>query len=442
MPRAMKMFGLVAVVGAGALLPLFGDPRPSPVSHPEWARMVLRSLSLLQPGSGLADQASQVFATLSGKGSRAFRADLFTQGTGVDVDRDGEGNRRVRAIGVVGEVVYPLAVARGGDYRMRVRLGGPSEAEAAVTPLGKDTPIESFKVLPVALPTWLDAGSTHLDPGAYKTAILLPRGSVLEFVEFSPPCLNPIEPRGGWKPSAVTSTADVALTALQALDLESELPPAAPPLEWRGSDMRLEEPLFLPAVAGLEAGTLHAGTRGGHAVIVADLQEAGFYTLSVFGDTGGGQSWVGDGCRKSVLCPTQDKTPRWRVVLSGEFSSGPHSFSVTLGPDSSVGRLRLERKKDASEDYGGTVRRLGLDLGPDGPVTRDKANEAKAFIERRHALAALEYCGDVILPGTLVASAGPGDAGAPNGSSAPVQPPGGVAPPLIPPQEKPSPYLP
>jgi hypothetical protein len=86
-----------------------------------------------------------------------------------------------------------------------------------------------------------------------------------------------------------------------------------------------------------------------------------------------------------------------------------------------------------------------LDLGPDGPVTREKANEARKFIESKHALAALEYCGDVVLPGTLVAAAGPGDAGAPGGASAPgapVQPPRGVTPPLIPPQEIASPTVP
>ncbi len=46
---------------------------------------------------------------------------------------------------------------------------------------------------------WVDAGSLHLDPGAYEATVLLPEGSQLEFVELAPPCLHPIEPRGGWK---------------------------------------------------------------------------------------------------------------------------------------------------------------------------------------------------------------------------------------------------
>ena len=456
MRRSWKSLGGMAVVASVALLPLYGDARPSPVSHPEWARMVLRALDLLEPGAGVADQASQVFSTLSGKGSRAFRADLYAKGTGVDVFTDDDGTRRVRATEPVGAVVYRLAVARGGDYRMRLRLAGQGETEAEVKAIGKETPIQSFRVAPAAAPAWLDAGSTHLDPGAYNAAVLIPRGSVLEFVEFAPPCVSPIEPRGGWRATAVATTDDVALTALQAVDLESELPPAAMPLEWRGADMRVEEssPVLTPAAAGLEEGTLRAGTRGAKAVLVANLPEAGFHTLSVLGATAGGQSWLADACRKAVLCPAQDEAPRWRVVLSGDFAAGPHSFTVTLGSGSTVGRLRLERKKDAPADYVATVRRLGLDLGPPdplvagrpaGPVTREKAVEARKFIERRRALAPLESCGDVILPGTLVASV---QGVTLDGSTGvPALPPGtGQGNPLnplvIPPQEIASPVLP
>jgi hypothetical protein len=51
--------------------------------------------------------------------------------------------------------------------------------------------------------TWIDAGATHLDPGAYTASVLLPRGTTLEHVEVAPPCVMPIEPPGGWKAPAV-----------------------------------------------------------------------------------------------------------------------------------------------------------------------------------------------------------------------------------------------
>src|SRR5258708_5813975 len=85
MVRTLRTLSLLTVVAVGALLPLFGDPRPSPVTHPEWARMILRALDLLQSSGGFADQASQVFTTLSGRDSLSYRADRYGKAAGIEV---------------------------------------------------------------------------------------------------------------------------------------------------------------------------------------------------------------------------------------------------------------------------------------------------------------------------------------------------------------------
>ena len=46
-------------------------------------------------------------------------------------------------------------------------------------------------------------------------------------------------------------------------------------------------------------------------------------------------------------------------------------------------RIRVERKKNAAADYLAAARRLGLDLGAEGPITREKAVEAMRFIQGR-----------------------------------------------------------
>lgn len=447
-PRSLRTIALLGVVAAGALLPLYGDPRTSPVSHPEWARMVLRSMDLLETGQ--AEQASQVFATLSGRDSRAYRADRYLRGEGIEPFGEGT-TRGVKALAAVAEVVYPVAIARGGDYRLRLRMAGSTEAEAELAPVGASAPQKVFRVQPGPHPGWVEAGATHLDPGAYTASVLLPAGSVLEWLELAPPCTNPIEPRGGWRAPAVTSTEDVAVTVLQASDEESELPPAAPPLEWRGSDFQIEEGQSVTTVGAAEHGALKSGPRGARGVLVANLPEPGLYSLSVFGMFPGGQSWTLDACRKSVLCPSPDDTARWRQVLSGVFAAGPHSFTVNLGPDSAILRARLERKKDTIEDYTATVRRLGLELGPGGPVTREKADEARRFITRRRTLVPLQVCGDIVRPATLTAAlSGAGEAGAQTPTT-PTAPGGGtqpgpqidpLQPPVIPPQDVASPLLP
>jgi uncharacterized membrane protein YgcG len=449
---------LFAGVAAVALLPLYGDVRPSAaVSHPEWARMVLRGLDLLADAPGVNDTAAQAFATLSGRDSRSWPADRYVRGQRVETF-DQDGVREVRPSGGIGEAVYALGIARQGDYRLRLNVSSPAPAEAELTKAGSDEILRSFSVPAGPVMGWIDVGEVHLDPGAYDATVLLPEGSALERVELAPPCVHPIEPRGGWKATAVATTEDVAITVLQALNLESELPPAASPIEFRGDDLRLEDGTPLAVASPGAAGAFRGGARGSRAVLVADIPETGLYTLSVFGVPGGGQRWMADSCRKCVVCPSSDPLPRWRVVLSGDFQKGRHLFSASLGPDAVVERIRLEQKKDTPLDYVAVLGRLGLELGPPGPITRERAEDARRFLERRRVQQAMDLCGDILRPGTLVAelsTTGPGSSGGQGGGQGGGggggeggggggggEGGGGVPPPILPPLPPPSPVLP
>ena len=313
--------------------------------------------------------------------------------------------------------------------------------------MGAASAPKTLTFAPRASAAWVRGDPAHLDPGAYTATVLLPQGSSLEYVEVAPPCLNPIEPIGGWKSTAVTTVEDVAVTVLKATDLENELPPAATTFERTGGDFEVEAPeLTLPARGvGFEALALKADRRGLGAVLTVDLPEAGLYTLSAYGVTGAGQRWLGDGCRKAVLCPSD--TVGWRVVMSQPFSAGRHTFTVALAAGAVIERVRLERKKERSTDYLATLRRLGFDPGPDGPVSRDKALEAMRFIQDRGRVLLGRWCGDILLPETsaqVVAEAEasgspPPAAGTTN--PAPPAPPsvGGV---LLPPQLPASPVTP
>ena len=364
--------------------------------------MMLRGLDLLRDSPGVNDTATQVFATLSGRQSRAWPAPQFVRSQRIE-GIEAEGAKRIRPRGGIGEAVYAFGVARGGDYHLRLHLAAPGPAEAEFTEAGSDAVLRSFSVPAAATMGWVDAGSLHLDPGAYEATVLLPEGSQLEFVELAPPCLHPIEPRGGWKSSAVASTEDVAVTVLQALDLESELPPAAPPLEYHGSDLQLEDGSRSVAASGSSEGGFRGGPRGSRVVIQVDIPESGLYTLSVFGTGNGGQRWLADACRTSLICPNIDPVARWRDVLTGVFPKGQHYFSASLGPDAVVERLRFEQKKETPADYIATVERLGLELGAVGPITREKSEEARRFLERRRSQRERDLCGDILRPGTLVA---------------------------------------
>ena len=143
---------------------------------------------------------------------------------------------------------------------------------------------------------------------------------------------------------------------------------------------------------GLEAQTLRAGQGGLRAIASFDVPEAGLYSVTAFVTPGSGQRFLVDGCRKAIVCPSE--TSGWRPIMSQTFAAGRHSLVLTLGEAASLDRLRIERKKSSPPDYVATVRRLGFDPGPPGPVSRSRALDAMRFVrDQRRALHA-SLCGD------------------------------------------------
>ena len=453
MRSRLTTLALAAVVAAAALVPLFGDPRQTPVTHPLWARMLLRALDMTDAVRTSA-QASQVFSTLSWRDSLSYPAERYLQAQGAVV-RDEAGQRIVTAGAVPAEVSYAIAVVQPGDYQVRARVSGPSAqpATAEVLPLAGGAAVKAFTFVPGPQQLgWVLGGSVHLDPGSYKAQFLIPPGCSLAQVEVAPPCVNPIEPPGGWHPTAVTTTHDLAVTALKALDAENELAPAAEPVEKTGDDFQVEWPeeLAVQRAAATTAGDLsvtrlQAGAGGLRAIVTIDAPEPGLYSFEALVTPGAGQRWLLDGCRKAIVCP--GAASGWRPVLAQVLAKGRHLLVVTLADGASLDRLRVERKKDAASDYVAALRRLGFDAGAEGPVSRATALDAARFVreKRRDRLAA---CGDTVprapAPPSQIAQQ---PLAAPPAVSPPVPPPGPplgppIAAPILPPQEPATPTLP
>lgn len=398
-----KLFGVLAVVTAAALVPLYGDPRNAPVTHPEWARMLMRALDL-ETAVERSATASQVFAILSWKSSLAYPAPRYASADGVQVGGEADERFVTAAQTGVGEVVYPLAVARGGDYRLRARIeGDPSRpASAEIVRVGETDPTGAFTLVPATARGWVDAGSTHLDPGAYSATFLLPPGTSLYSVEVAPPCVAPVEPLGGWGPTERLDTEDVAVTAVKALDKESELPPAATPVEVSASEFQIEPLADGTRVATAQPGegriwSIAATTRGLRTTVFLEVPESGLYTISMLGKRGAGTAWLTDSCRKTVVCGNgQPEAAAWHVVTSAPLSQGRHTLSVVLSPGAEVRAVRAERKKQSGADYVSTLARLGFDVGPAGPMPRARAVDAMRWLEGQTAvLLGNNTCGDV-----------------------------------------------
>ena len=74
------------------------------------------------------------------------------------------------------------------------------------------------------------------------------------------------------------------MTALKAIDVEHELPPAATPIEITGDQFQVEAPAQAveerAKAQGLDAMTLRAGRSGLRAIVAVELPEAGLYSVT------------------------------------------------------------------------------------------------------------------------------------------------------------------
>ncbi|MEO6401743.1 MAG: hypothetical protein ABIP62_06985, partial [Vicinamibacteria bacterium] len=230
--KTQRALWIVAILSAAALVPLYGDPRKSPVTHSEWARMMMRSVGFEDKLKGVQN-ADDIFRTLAWKDQRNFAASHYKRGTGVS--KRGE---FVDAGQEAGETAYDLPIIRGGDYNVRLRLKGAPDKPFQVE-IRRDGQIDAVEI---HRPTGsgnqyanVDLGWIRMEAGNHTVSVVLPPGTSLESIQVSPPCLSPIEPLNGWRASALTTDEDLARTLLQALELEQELPPADDPIELRAS---------------------------------------------------------------------------------------------------------------------------------------------------------------------------------------------------------------
>lgn len=372
----------MAALTVVALVPLYGDPRRSPVTHAEWARMMMRSLGF-EENLERVDQADDIFVALSWKDQKDLVGSGYKRGTGVSSRGD-----FVDTGASAGETAYDLSVVRSGDYNVRLRLkGAPDEPfQVEIRRDGQVDAVGTFR------PTGsgadyvsVDLGWIKLEPGNHTISVGLPPGTSLESIQVSPPCLSPIEPLGGWRGPALTTDEDLAITMLQALELEHELPPADEPIELRAGkfDILAPDSRMNEVADDTDDSNLTARFDGLHAIVYADIPQAGLYAISVFSATGDGQTWIADSCRRSDVCPTADAMPKWRTLFTSEFNAGRHSFAVLLTNGATLGRIRLQRLKTTPEDYVAALERVGFRVGPKGPISRDKAREAMEWLRDR-----------------------------------------------------------
>ena len=137
--------------------------------------------------------------------------------------------------------------------------------------------------------------------------------------------------------------------------------------------------------------------------------------------------------------------------MAQQLQAGQHTLSVTLPSGSAVERVRLVRRQQSPEDYVATVRDMGFETGPAGPISRDRAVAAMRFLRERHGQLGGQ-CGDVagglsliatdlaLTPGAAAGAPAAGPAA--GGAQAPPLAPALGDPPVVVPQPPSSPIQP
>jgi hypothetical protein len=321
---------------------------------------------------------------LSWRDSLSLPAEKYFHAEGVDLKTDGAA-RCLIATGARGEATYRIGVVRAGRYRVRAELRAMAAAppvSVALARLGTSDTAASFAMTAPPTIGWTNGQLAHLESGGYAATFVVPANTCLSHIEVAPPCLNPVEPPGGWQPRSLSTTSDVAVTVVKAVDMESELPPAASAVTATGSDFRIDETLGmpLPAAVGPEEHWLKATAKGTMATLAVMVPENGLYSISALGRFAGAQKWLLDGCHETVLCPNNNEGLIWRSIASLNLVAGRHLITVTLAPGTVVASVKAERKSAAPADYVATLKRLGFDVGPEGPIARSRAVDAMNWV--------------------------------------------------------------
>jgi hypothetical protein len=228
--------------------------------------MMMRSLGFEDNLQG-TENATELFRSLAWTDEKVLPASKYKRATGV--------TRRGSFIDAgpePGETAYDLPIIRNGDYNVRLRLRGAPDRPFQVE-IRKDGQLDAVET---HRPTGggneysdVDLGWIRMEPGNHTLSVVLPPGTSLESIQVSPPCLHPIEPENGWRAPALTTDEDLARTLLQALDLESELPPAEEPIEIRAGKFDRLAPDSAVSLARTESEDfeLRATAEGLHAIV-------------------------------------------------------------------------------------------------------------------------------------------------------------------------------
>ncbi len=231
--------------------------------------------------------------------------------------------------------------------------------------------------------TLAELGAIDLEAGAHELTIQIPPNGAVDYLELKAPSLAAIHPLPNWNLDQPLSWEDLAVTAVQALQLQSLLPSAKP--------LQTIEAESAPPPQGAEITDIrHLGepsqgrwVRAGPHAVSLDLpfriSRQGFYSLKLKGT---GETPLGVALNGQPARPIQFPAFLEDRVLGDFFlEPGINHLQLDLPPRGGIDLLEIVPKKSNPDDF---LNLVGLQ-GQTGRPSEAKMNE---FLSLLAALAA------------------------------------------------------
>lgn len=402
------------LVSAAILAALCFFPGPSAaaaetVSQGDWARFLVEAMGLSE-AIAEGDPATRDYVDfLSGepRAKQTVWAETvrpLPQGARRQPDAGDATRQWIRAGGEPISAHYRVKVMHPGIYALRFRGDGPPQqwrvAKGEVRmarPAGKPGQAAADGAARTDL-----LGHFVLPRGAHDVSVEIPPGGGLLFFELLRQPFPHVRPPGGWQPGAPLTFGAKAVTMIQAMELEHELPDVARWRVEREGERYDESPLpgvrsdSARSVKASAGAWLRGAVRGSRAVYLLPIAKGGTYSLLARVTGGGdGRLLLNDLVERGWRGARPADHLVWRNLVTLPLQAGEQEISVSLEADAGLDVMRLIYRDTSPEAALMLLKDLGFEESAAGdPVTLNAARdnlENREFQDRVRKLLASFY---------------------------------------------------
>jgi hypothetical protein len=229
--------------------------------------------------------------------------------------------------------------------------------------------------------TRVDLGEITLNAGMKELAIAMPANGSIDYIELIAPPRAAIMPLTEWDPDAALTYADLAVTVLRALDLQSLLPLQGESILFEAEEITPHQSLRTDQrhLGEPHGGSwLRSGAGGGSVSLLFAVDQGAVYTVNLI--AAGAKSLTG----------TLDNQDPWQAdfppylqegsIGTWYLEAGQHQLDIELPPRGGVDLLTLVRRRSTAEDY-----RILAGLPADASVIAQDVNRLLILLSRLHS---------------------------------------------------------